>query len=157
MKIVTKLKRCKILQGGGEGGGTGTGTGTTGTQRSISFPEPRSRNLTGTRNPGFLRVSPLGDSECLPKSLGDNTAVPFWRAGVVLYPHPFSSLVRTLKTKMKTKNILVDYKIRRAFFVRTPLSANNSTSKSGPMSRSFRPFWDFKFVGLFYQEGFKLY
>ena len=23
------------------------------------------------------------------------------------------------------------------------------------MSRSFRPFWDFKFVGLFYREGFK--
>jgi len=30
----------------------------------------------------------------LPKPLGDNTAVPFWRAGVVLYTHPFSSYNR---------------------------------------------------------------
>ena len=42
------------------------------------------------------------------QSLGDNTAVPFWRAGVVLYPHPFSSFVQTLKhiqkqNKTKTK------------------------------------------------------
>jgi len=26
-----------------------------------------------------------------PKPLGDNTAVPFWHVGVVLYPQPFSS------------------------------------------------------------------
>ena len=44
-------------------------------------------------------------------------------------------------------------KITRAFLVRTPLSANNSTSKSGAMSRSFRPFGDFKFVGLFSGRG----
>jgi len=30
-----------------------------------------------------------------PKPLGDNTAVPFRRAGDVLYPHSFSSLART--------------------------------------------------------------
>ena len=30
-----------------------------------------------------------------PKPLGDNTAVPFRRAGDVLYPHPFSSLAQT--------------------------------------------------------------
>ena len=30
-----------------------------------------------------------------PKPLGDNTAVPFRRAGDVLYPHPFSFLART--------------------------------------------------------------
>ena len=47
------------------------------------------------------RLAPWGDSVCLPKPLGDNTAVPFKRAGVVLYSHPFSSLVRTLKTHTK--------------------------------------------------------
>ena len=88
--------------------------------------------------------------------LGDHTAVPFRRAGIVLYAHPFSSLVRTMKQIQKKKKNWIDYKITRAFLVRTPLSTNNRTWKSGPMSRSFRPFWDFKFVGLFYQEGFKL-
>ena len=60
-------------------------------------------------------------------------------------------------TYKKKKKYVYDYKNTRAFLVRTPLPANTSTSKSGPMSRSFRPFWDFKFVGLFYREGFKLY
>ena len=52
----------------------------------------------------LLKVDFVGGVVLFPKPLGDNTAVPFRRAGVVLYSHPFSSLVRTPKTHtQKTK------------------------------------------------------